>query len=160
MRRRRVARRNCPESPWVLNSAARPRPQRRIRDRGLVAGSHWLPSCLVLQHRSFGLQRHHFATRRHARRGTSRVQRDIPGALQSRGALIRDLRRPCVLLVRCKAKRRRGARAHANSASFFVPVGLREAAAMASRLTPSTQRPPAQKKTGTTLRPATPSSSK
>ena len=72
-------------------------------------------------HRSGGYSGIIFATRRHARRGTSPGSARHTDALQTRGDLIRHLRLPCGLPVGSTAKRgcRRGP--SANSASFLYP---------------------------------------
>ena len=63
---------------------------------------------------------------------------------------------PCVLLVRCNSRAPARREGPCQYGVLFVPLGFREAAAMASRWTPSTRRPPAKKKAGNYLTPGDP----
>ena len=112
---------------------------------------------------SLGLQRPHFAA---ANAGQGGVITPLESAGSAVMALIGDFSDSsgtntipqAALWARRQAQpgHRRGARAQCQLGVFLVPVGFREAAAMASRWTPSTRRPPAKKKTEHYLTPGDP----
>ena len=124
LRRRHVTAVSLPESCWLSLSLLPTRNPAKLWTRQATA--FWPRLSAVCT--SLGLQRRHGGhpqggVRGLCKRDTSlraRVRRDVSGALQTRGDLIRHLRQPCGLLVRYSSQTRVSARAAPSSPSTKI----------------------------------------